>query len=691
MRHVLTTLLLTLAATAGCLNSNQPGPPATTNQGSSASGTGEEQSQPNEEVAVSPANSGIRLEAVEFDEPAGISYAAGKLYIADTNNHRIRVVDLENNNQTGTLEIRGLAPPRVPPEPELPASAAETETQSEEPAVVNGQDETMPEVDETDPRKAAVRPPVPEEATDDDDLAAELDDGDPFAGAPTLPFDFPAGAEWLNTDQPLSMADLKGKFILIDFWTYCCINCIHILPELKKLERAFPNDLVVIGVHSAKFEKEKGTQNIEEAILRYEIEHPVVNDPEHEIWDMFGARSWPTIVLIDPQGRFLGKVGGEIQAEPFANLLKKSLPYFHEKGISDTTPLKFALLKDKQDPSPLRFPGKVLADEKSQRLFIADSNHNRIVVATLAGKLLDTIGTGAIGQQDGGYDRATFNKPQGMALHGETLYVADTENHLLRRIDLAAKSVATIAGTGEQGRNAWPGTSDEFHDFAPPPERFVTTAPREFAINSPWALWIHESDLYIAMAGPHQIWKMPLDESELGPYAGNGREDIVDGPLLPATPYARGASSFAQPSGLASDGEWLYVADSEGSSIRAVPFDPTQEVKTIVGTSHLEFSRLFEFGHRDGQGRDVLLQHPLGVVHHQGKLYITDTYNDAIKEIDLAERSCKTIAGTPPPPAELDAPAEPVDETPAVEPPATEPAATQPPAEEVPQAEPATP
>jgi hypothetical protein len=227
--------------------------------------------------------------------------------------------------------------------------------------------------------------------------------------------------------------------------------------------------------------------------------------------------------------------------------------------------------------------------------------------------------------------------------------VADTENHLLRRIDLKAKKVTTIAGTGEQGRNAWPGV-DEFSSFAPLPERFVSTTPREFAINSPWALWIHGTDLYIAMAGPHQIWKMPLDQSEIGPWAGNGREDIVDGPPLPPRPDADGYASFAQPSGLASDGKWLYVADSEGSSIRAVPFDTKQNVKTIVGTAELEMGRLFEFGHRDGEAKDVLLQHPLGVAYHDGKLYVADTYNSAIKEIDLAKGTSKTIAGAFPPP-----------------------------------------
>lgn len=664
---------------SGCFPTTTPTPPApsaSNDKVNSDPPPADDEVKPPAATGESPA---IAYGDVKFDEPAGISYAAGKLYIADTNNHQIRVIDLANNYKTGTFEVAGLGPPPMPPEPAIAAPAATTAEKPNEEKVAadDGDDRTMPDVDEPDPRKAQPRPPVPEDP-EAEDLAL---DGDPFAGSQRLvlrnalgdemAFDFPAGAQWLNTSKPVSMKDLEGKFVLIDFWTYCCINCIHILPELKKLERAFPNDLVVIGVHSAKFEKEKGTKNIEEAILRYEIEHPVVNDPEHEIWNMLGARSWPTIALFDPQGRFLGKVNGEIQSQPFEELLKKALPYYHEKGFSNAKPLKFDLLKDQQNPSPLRFPGKVLADEKSSRLFIADSNHNRVVISSLDGKLIDTIGTGAIGHSDGGYAEATFNKPQGMALAGETLYVADTENHMIRRIDLGAKTVTTIVGTGEQGRNAWPGAPDDFHGFgAPPPDRYISTTPRQFAISSPWALWIHEGNLYIAMAGPHQIWKMPLDESEIGPFAGNGREDIVDGPLLPPAPYAEGYSSFAQPSGLASDGEWLYVADSEGSSIRAVPFDATKDVKTIVGTSHLEFGRLFEFGHRDGQGEDVLMQHCLGVAYHDGKLYVADTYNDAIKEIDISKRTSKTIAGPPPMPV-----VKPTDETPADDSSATDEAA----------------
>lgn len=465
----------------------------------------------------------------------------------------------------------------------------------------------------------------------------------PFANARKAD-EFPKDAEWLNTGGPIRLRDLKGKFVLLDFWTYCCINCMHILPELKKLEHEFPNELVVIGVHSAKFEGEKETKNIADAILRYEIEHPVVNDADHAIWESFGVQSWPSIVLIDPEGNEVGQHSGEFKAELIEAVLKKAIPYYRENKLLSDTPMRFDLLAERQPKTPLRFPGKVMADGPGKRLFIADSNHNRIVIAGMDGKLQQIYGTGEVGLADGGPEKATFNHPQGMVLHGDTLYVADTENHMLRKIDLKNKKVSTVSGTGEQARMAFPGM-DRVEKVSDIPDRWIGK-PKETALNSPWDLWIHEQTLYIAMAGPHQIWTMPLDEKEIGPYSGNGREDIVDGRLLPRLPYDnKGFASFAQPSGLTSDGKWLYVADSEGSSVRAVPFDKSEEVRTLVGTSHLPYGRLFHFGDVDGVAEKVKLQHCLGVAYHDGQIFVADTYNNKIKVVNAETGETKTLVG----------------------------------------------
>ncbi|NLE38598.1 MAG: redoxin domain-containing protein, partial [Pirellulaceae bacterium] len=225
-----------------------------------------------------------------------------------------------------------------------------------------------------------------------------------FASAQTPPgpvdvAPLPEGLDWLNTDRPLKLAAFRGKFVLLDFWTYCCINCMHILPELKQLERSYPNNLVVIGVHSAKFETEKDVENIREAIDRYEIEHPVVVDSELTAWQQFGARAWPTVILIDPRGKEILRYSGEITAKQIADVLDRILPIYRRNHLLDERPVQFA--RPEREPTALRFPGKVLADESGRRLFIADSNHNRIVVASTEGTLLETIGSGRAGRADG--------------------------------------------------------------------------------------------------------------------------------------------------------------------------------------------------------------------------------------------------------------------------------------------------
>lgn len=422
------------------------------------------------------------------------------------------------------------------------------------------------------------------------------------------------GRGWLNTDKPLSLAALKGKVVLLDFWTYGCINCIHIIPDLKRLEHKYPNQLVVIGVHSAKFENEKDTENIRRIILRYELEHPVYNDADYKVWQSYGVRAWPTQVLIDPAGYVIGAVSGEGNYESIDQVVAKVVDEFRKRGELNEEPLQLTLERAKVGDLPLAFPGKILADARGDRLFIADSNHNRIVVTKLDGSLIETIGTGAAGSTDGAFNKASFYRPQGMALDGDSLYVADTENHLIRRVDLKTKTVQTVAGTGQQAQ-----------------DYFRQGPARTIELSSPWDLQLVDRQLYITMAGTHQIWKLDLDKQEVSTFAGSGREARQDGALLEA--------GFAQPSGVTSDGRKLYVADSESNIIRAIDI-ASGRVDTLVGGD------LFDFGDVDGHGDDVRLQHPLGVVALGDKVLIADTYNHKIKELDANTRSVKTILGT---------------------------------------------
>ena len=388
---------------------------------------------------------------------------------------------------------------------------------------------------------------------------------------------------------------------------------MHIIPDLKKLETKYSKELAVIGVHSAKFQNEREAENIRQAILRYGIEHPVINDSNFAIWQAYGARAWPTLVLIDPEGDIIGSETGEGHYEILDRLIGELISRYRSKNLINEKSFPLSLEKYKQGPSFLSFPGKVLADEASNRLFIADSNHNRVVITNLEGEVLDIAGNGETGRRDGAFKDASFHHPQGMTLQGDNLYVADTENHLIRKLDLKAKTVKTIAGTDKQAAFLDTGGMGTFS-----------------SLNSPWDLVYLDGRLYIAMSGAHQLWVMDLETTVFQPFAGSGAEGRTDGLL--------DKSTLAQPSGITVSGKRLYFADSEVSSIRYVDLEK-KEVKTVVGHD------LFVFGDVDGQGDEVRLQHPLGVFNHNGLVYIADTYNHRIKVLNPLDRTCRTFAG----------------------------------------------
>lgn len=426
---------------------------------------------------------------------------------------------------------------------------------------------------------------------------------------------------WLNTDKPLRFSrELKGQIVLLDFWTYCCINCMHILPDLEYLEKKYANDPVtIIGVHSAKFENEASRETIRAAIQRYKIHHPVVIDDDMAIWNRYTAQGWPTFVLIDSRGRVVAMDSGEGHRQAIDSAIEKLL----KEGKADNTlasgPLHLRSDVALMPTGELAFPGKVLVDEKTNRLFTADSNHNRVIVSTIpdsAGnsKLLSIIGSGKEGKTDGAFQAVTFHNPQGLALRGNLLYIADTDNHLIREANLETSTVRTIAGTGEQGYDRQGGGKGTGQ-----------------AISSPWDLQVNGDRLYIAMAGLHQIWVMDLGTGTIKVLSGSGSENIHDGPADEA--------EFAQPSGLALLNGKLYVADSEVSGLREVDLT-TGQAKTIVGQG------LFVFGDKDGRGDEVRLQHALGVAAWKNGLLIADTYNHKIKRADPETREVKTLFGT---------------------------------------------
>ncbi|KAI3668992.1 hypothetical protein L6452_40210 [Arctium lappa] len=452
-------------------------------------------------------------------------------------------------------------------------------------------------------------------------------------GNTSLVPEFPSKLDWLNT-APLQLhRDLKGKVVLLDFWTYCCINCMHVLPDLEFLEKKYKDmPFTVVGVHSAKFDNEKDLEAIRNAVLRYGITHPVVNDGDMYMWRELGINSWPTFAIIGPTGKLLAQLAGEGRRKDLDDLVEAALIFYGRRKSLDTTPIPLSLEKD-NDPrllkSPLKFPGKLAVDVFNKRLFISDSNHNRIVVTDLDGNFLVQVGsTGEEGLRDGNFDNAMFNRPQGLAYNAtkNLLYVADTENHALRVIDFVNEVVQTLAGNGTKGsdyKGGGKGTSQ--------------------LLNSPWDVCYEpvNQTVYIAMAGQHQIWEHNTLDGVTRAFSGDGYERNLNGSSSSTT-------SFAQPSGLSlsQDVKEAYIADSESSSIRALNLT-TGGSRLLAGGDPVFSDNLFKFGDHDGIGSEVLLQHPLGVLcGKDGQIYVADSYNHKIKRLDPATKKVSTLAGT---------------------------------------------
>lgn len=418
--------------------------------------------------------------------------------------------------------------------------------------------------------------------------------------------------DWINTDSPLSISKLKGHIVVLDFWTYCCINCMHTLPVLASLEKKYHDKPVVfIGVHSGKFFSEQETKNVRTAVARYEIEHPVIVDQKMQIWQGFGVNAWPTILVLDPNGNVVYRRAGEGQEQEIEDTIEVLLQKHSQKGTLAREPLE--IKNSKTAPKHiLSFPGK-LSISQSGNMAISDSNHNRILVVDLSGKILHVVGNGKAGLADGDFESAQFFRPQGVAWNDNTLYVADTENHALRKIDFTQNTVKTVAGTGRQG-----------------PWRSLGGKGTLTAISSPWDVSCKGNLVYVAMAGNHQIWTYDSITEMMMPFAGTGQENIIDGTIKTA--------QLAQPSGLSIHDNTLYFADSEVSAIRKIDL-AQNTVSSIVGHG------LFEFGHEDGNIDNALLQHPLGLCATKDTIFVADTYNSAIRAIDLKSSQVYTLIG----------------------------------------------
>ncbi|MFF5145371.1 NHL domain-containing thioredoxin family protein [Streptomyces sp. NPDC013157] len=418
---------------------------------------------------------------------------------------------------------------------------------------------------------------------------------------------------WINTgDRQLSLAELRGRIVIADFWTFCCVNCLHVLDELRELEERHRDTVVIVGVHSPKFVHEAEHRAVVDAVERYGVEHPVLDDPELATWKQYAVRAWPTLVVIDPEGYVVAQHAGEGHAHAIARLVEELEAEHEAKGTLRRGDGPY--VAPEPEPTTLRFPGKALLLPSGNFLVSDTTRHQLVELAEDAETVVRRIGSGTRGLTDGTADTAAFNEPQGLALLDDgSVVVADTVNHALRRLDLATGAVTTLAGTGRQW---WQGSP--------------TSGPaREIDLSSPWDVAVFGGKVWIAMAGVHQLWAYDPERGTVAVAAGTTNEGLVDGPAAEAW--------FAQPSGLAATADRLWLADSETSALRWV--DPDGHVHTAVGTG------LFDFGHRDGAAEQALFQHPLGVTAlPDGSVAVSDTYNHALRRYDPATGEVTTLA-----------------------------------------------
>ncbi|WP_460757170.1 NHL domain-containing thioredoxin family protein [Myceligenerans cantabricum] len=464
------------------------------------------------------------------------------------------------------------------------------------------------------------------------------------------------GRSWLNTGgTSLTLADLRGKIVVLDFWTFCCINCLHVLDELRDLEAAHRDELVIVGVHSPKFEHEADPDALAAAVERYEVHHPVLDDPDLVTWRAYAARAWPTLVVVDPEGYVVAQMAGEGHASAVAALVAELIEEHGARGTLHRGDGPY--VPPEPTSGTLRFPATAIA-LPSGNLLVADAGHHSLAELAPDGEtLVRRVGSGERGLADGAPDEARFSEPNGLALVpagmretlGYDVVVADTVNHALRGVRLGTGEVRTLAGTGEQfmvgGLENLAGRTGEL-DLA------TAHDAHSIRLSSPWDVaWSGELGAFVvAMAGNHTLWAFDPSAhdgaGEVRLLAGTMNEGLEDGPGRSAW--------FAQPSGIAPTGDddgGLWLADAETSALRRVvragtdpsareePSRPGVAVVTAVGQG------LFDFGHRDGTAGEALFQHPLGVAGlPDGSAVVADTYNGALRRYDPRTDTVTTLA-----------------------------------------------
>ncbi len=425
--------------------------------------------------------------------------------------------------------------------------------------------------------------------------------------------------KWFNVSKGLTKEDLQGRIVLLDFWTYACIKCIQNIPDIKELEAKFGDKLLVVGVHSGKFDNEKNPQSIKEAIIKYDITHPVINDLNLRIWNSFNIKSWPSLVLINPKGQveevFEGIGNSAVLSKKISKLSKKY------RFLLNQDPLPIILEKNKALGNVLNFPTKIeyaknfrYKGRKISALIISNSADNNIIVSTLKGEIIAKIGSKISGFKDGDLKEATFNQPVGLLYKADILYVADRGNHAIRKVNFKTKKVSTVVGSGLRG---------EIIDKAQNASEVNLSSPQDLEY------FPDKDHIMIANLGTNQLLKYNISEDRIVPFSGNGKREMVDG--------KNGENSLAQPSGLRAFNNKLYFVDSYSSSLRVV--NKFGDVKTLIGDG------INKFGNKNGQKSVASMQNPLGLFVDRTGVYIADSYNHLVRKYNHKSKKISNYSG----------------------------------------------
>ncbi len=425
--------------------------------------------------------------------------------------------------------------------------------------------------------------------------------------------------KWLNLSSEIKISDLKNRVILLDFWTYDCVNCLQVNSKIKELEQEFGSKLTVIGVHCSRFDNSFDVREIRKAIIKHDIDYPVINDQNLAVCNNFKSEALenielPTVIIIDPHGRISKRyIGRNDIADHLKKDLKKiiskyryqlnreSLPILLEKNIITghilSSPTKIEYTSD------FEYNGV-----KMPVIFIANAGENNIIISSLSGEIIAKIGSKNQGFDDGDFESASFNLPNGMVYKNHKLYIADTNNDAIRVVDFKENKVSTLIA-GE-----------------------MSNAQTNVSLLSPTDLKFYpDSDnIVIASAGNNQILQYNLNNQAIKVIAGNASDGMEDGK------YPQ--NSLSQTSALAIWGQKIYFIDAKSSSLRVI--DKNGEVSTLIGQG------ILKFGNQNGDKSQALMQHPLGLAVDDTGIYIADSYNNLIKKYDFSNHKISNFIGS---------------------------------------------